>query len=225
MNNDLPPRPSSDHDTVVVLAGGDPPPAWVSGELPEKVFVIAADSGLHHASRLGLRVDVVIGDLDSVEAEVLTRHAEARIVSHSPQKDRTDLELALEAALSLDPTRVIVVGGSGGRLDHLLANAALLAAEKFAQVDMMWMAAGSAVHVVRAALEIHGSQGDTVSLLALGGQVSGVTTRGLQWALVDATLEFGTTWGVSNRMTGPVARVQVRQGMLLVVHTPIDLPG
>lgn len=220
-----PPPQIAGQNAVVVLAGGDPPPAWVSGELPEAVTVIAADSGLHHASRLGLAVDLIIGDLDSVETEALARFPNARIISHSPQKDRSDLELALEAAAGLDPPRVIVVGGSGGRLDHLLANAALLSAEKFAEVDLVWLAASSAVYVVRSALELHGSAGDIVSLLPAGGEVWGVTTRGLQWTLTDATLELGTTRGLSNRMKGPVARVQVRQGVLFVVHTPSDLSG
>lgn len=209
---------------VVVLAGGDPPPAWVAGELPENPYVIAADSGLSHARQLALSVHLLVGDLDSVTEADRRLHPEAQVVAYSPDKDKTDLELALEAAVALDPARVIVVGGSGGRLDHLLGNAALLAADKFADTDITWLGAGSTTHVVRAAAQIHGSAGDLVSLLPYGGPAIGVRTRGLRWALDEATLTPGTTWGISNRMTGPVAQVRVREGILLVVHTATDLP-
>lgn len=118
--------------TIVVVAGGDPvlpaERAWVPGD----AVVIAADSGLDHAHALGLRADVAVGDFDSVSPRALER-AEAdgtRLERHPAAKDATDLELALDAAAAHGPERIVVLGGHGGRVDHLLANAALLAADR-----------------------------------------------------------------------------------------------
>ncbi len=107
--------------TVVVLAGGDEGPGGL--RLPAADLVVAADSGAEVARRLGLRVDVLVGDLDSVRADTLSalRDADTEVVRHHRDKDATDLELALALATVGDPTRVVLVGGHGGRLDHALA--------------------------------------------------------------------------------------------------------
>ncbi len=210
-------------DAVVILAGGSPPPPWLAGELPTRVFVIAADSGLEHARRLGLGVNLVVGDLDSVSATTLAEYPDTPIQRHSPDKDQTDLDLALEAALEIEADQVIVLGGSGGRLDHLLANASLLTSDRFAALDLSWLTAEARVHVVRSVLVIHGSSGDLVSLIPYGGTAAGVSTVGLRWPLENHTLPSGTTRGISNKMTGPVARVNVTEGVLLAVHIPSDL--
>lgn len=210
-------------EAVVILAGGPAPPAWLAGELPARVFVIAADSGLENARRLGLDVNLLVGDLDSVTAATLADYPDIPVERHPPDKDQTDLDLALEAASGVEANQVIVVGGSGGRIDHLLANAALLTSHRFAALELSWLTAEGRAHVVRSVLVIHGSSGDLVSLIPYGGTVVGVSTAGLRWPLQDDTLPSGTTRGVSNEMTGPVARVNVTEGVLLAIHLPSDL--
>jgi thiamine pyrophosphokinase len=211
------------YEAVVILAGGAAPPAWLAGELPTRVFVIAADSGLEYARLLGLEVNLIVGDLDSVTPATLAEYSGTPIERHSPDKDQTDLELAIDAASTIDAGQVIVVGGSGGRVDHLLANAALITSERFAGLDISWLTAQARTHVVRSAITIHGSTGDLVSLIPYGGDAEGVSTTGLRWPLHDETLPSGTTRGISNEMTSPVARVTLTVGVLLVTHLPSDL--
>ncbi|MCU0273158.1 MAG: thiamine diphosphokinase, partial [Acidimicrobiales bacterium] len=103
--------------TVVVVAGGPTGPDGVT--VPAADVVVAADSGLHHALTLGLTVDVLIGDLDSVDPALVARAG--RVVQHPADKDATDLELALDEALRHAPDRVFVVASAGGRLDHAVA--------------------------------------------------------------------------------------------------------
>jgi thiamine pyrophosphokinase len=101
--------------------------------------VIAADSGLALAPILGCTVDLVVGDLDSVDPDQLAaaRAAGAEVERHPVDKDRTDLAIALDVAMSRSPDRITVVGGHGGRLDHLLANAALFAASAYADTRIV----------------------------------------------------------------------------------------
>ena len=112
-----------DLDAVVVASGEGP-----KLTLPRARNVVAADGGLLRARELGLAVDLVVGDLDSVTPEALAAAEDtgARIVRHPPAKDATDLELALDEALALGARRVLLVASASGRLDHLLGSLLLL---------------------------------------------------------------------------------------------------
>jgi thiamine pyrophosphokinase len=129
---------AGDQATVVVLAGGDPVDERLRRLLPSAATVIAADSGLEQAARLGLRVDIVVGDFDSVDADALAaaERSGATIERHPSEKDHTDLELALLVARRLGATRVVVAGGWGGRIDHELANLLLLGSSEYASLHL-----------------------------------------------------------------------------------------
>ena len=207
-------------DTVIVITGGDPVDVAHLPPLPEGALVVAADSGIDRAHDLGMRVDIAVGDFDSVTAGALER-AEldgATVQRHPEGKDATDLELALTAALEQAPRRIIVVGGHGGRLDHLLGNALLLASETYAAVELVAQMGPARVTVVRRRAELRGEPGDLTSLLAVHGAAEGVTTDGLLYPLHDESLEVGSTRGVSNELTDASATVIVRAGVLLAVQ-------
>ena len=207
---------------AVVVAGGDLVPPGATETVPPGAFIIAADSGLHSAQALGLGVDLVVGDFDSVDAAAVDRAvaAGAAMERHPADKDATDLELGLEAALARGLSPVLVIGGAGGdRIDHFLANALLLARPRYAPLRLRWRAGASTITPVHHHLDISGRPGDLVTLLAVGGPAEGVTTTGLRWPLGDGVLEPGSTRGVSNRMTGSAASVSLRGGTLVAVHT------
>ena len=203
-------------ETIVVFAGGDRPPASVLVGLPPESFVIAADSGFDHARRLGVKVDLLVGDLDSISAAGLGLAGE--IEQHPTDKNATDLAIALDAAARKGPSQVIVVGGSGGRIDHFLANAALFTASAYSELELTWLPGNAAVHVVRDRIELSGSPGDIVSLLPYGGPARGVTTVGLRWPLIGAELGPGTSLGVSNQMIESTATVELVDGVLLAIQ-------
>lgn len=206
--------------TVVAVAGGDPVPSHVAHVLPAGVDVIAADSGLTVALALGLTVDLVVGDLDSVEPRALARARAAgvEVERHPADKDRTDLALALDAAVARGADRIVVVGGHGGRLDHGLANALLLAAPAYADVDVVAHMGDATVHVVRSSATLSGTRGELVSLLPVHGPARGVTTHGLLYPLEDEDLPIGSSRGVSNEFAQPEVRVDVAAGVLLAVQ-------
>lgn len=209
-----------EHHRAIVLANGDP----VAGplDLPDDAIVVAADGGWSLAAALGLDVDVVIGDMDSIEAADLdqARLSGARVERHSPDKNLTDLALALDTAIESGAEEITVVGGSGGRLDHLLANALLLGAGRYDGVALRWLTGTEAVVPCTAArpVRIQGEPGDLVSLIPVGGIAQGVTTSGLRWALNGGGLAAGSTKGISNEMTAAEATVAIDDGTLLVVH-------
>jgi thiamine pyrophosphokinase len=201
---------------VVVVASGDGPDLT----LPAAGRVVAADGGLLRAQALGLDVDVVVGDLDSATPEAIAaaEAAGARIVRYPQAKDATDLELALDEAVALGGRRVLVVASAGGRLDHLLGSVLLLAAERYAALELDALVGDALVHVVRGERTMHGVPGELLTLIPLGGAATGVTTDGLEYPLRGETLAPGTTRGVSNVFLGTEARVTLERGVLLAIR-------
>jgi thiamine pyrophosphokinase len=208
---------------AIVFAGGDPVGPAVRALLPDDAYAIAADSGLHHATALGVRVDLVVGDLDSVDRDALDAAVAGGtlVEEHPAEKDATDLELALDAATRQGAGHVVVVGGAGGRVDHFLANVALLTSPRFAGVQIEMLLGTARVAVARGAegpVEIGGESGDLVTLLPFGGDARGITTKGLQYPLHGESLTVGTTRGVSNVVGEVPASVELDEGVLLVVQ-------
>ena len=202
-------------DVVVVASGAGP-----SVAVPGAPTVIAADGGLDRATALGLDVDVVIGDLDSVSAGALAaaEAAGARVVRHPEAKDATDLELALDEAVRIGARRVLVVASAEGRLDHLLGSLLLLGADAYAAIELDAIVGDALVHVVRGERALRGSPGELLSLIAVGGPATGVVTNGLDFPLAAETLHPGSSRGISNVFTGTEARVALDAGVLLAIR-------
>lgn len=214
----------SKESVVVVVAGGPAPAPEAALAVPVGVTVIAADGGLAHAWRLGLDVSVVVGDLDSASpGEVATAESkEIPVERHPREKDATDLELALDAALVRGPERILVVAGDGGRLDHLLSMLLLLGAETYADVQLDAWVGPARVHVVRGARALDGTRGELLTLVALHGPAAGVRTEGLVYPLAGETLEPGSSRGVSNVFAAERAAISVEHGVVLTVRPGSD---
>jgi len=185
-------------------------------------LIIAADGGALIALGLGLQPQTVIGDMDSLPPETrldLTERG-CQFVSRSPRKDETDTELAIQYALQAGAQEIVLLGATGDRLDHTLANVLLLGMPELECVPATIVAGNTQVWLLRGGyeLEFGGTAGDIVTLLPLGQDAVGVSTAGLEWALHDDTLRFGPARGVSNVMTATEARIRLREGRLLVVR-------
>jgi len=205
--------------TALVVCGGGPVLApWALPAAPD--VVIAADDGAREALRLGLAVDVVVGDMDSVPVSTLAQveRSGGRVMRHPVDKDATDLELALEEALTSQPARIVVAGGAGGRLDFVMANALALGHPRLAAVEVDAVFGVARLHVVRREREMDGTPGEVLSLLAVGGPASGVRTRGLRWTLDGQDLPAASGWGVSNEFAVADASVSIEAGVVLVVR-------
>jgi thiamine pyrophosphokinase len=181
--------------------------------------LIAADGGLHHLRRLGLVPDVLIGDLDSVEpgAAEAVRAAGGRVERFPVRKDKTDLELAVRLAGAEGAGDILIFGALGGRWDQTLANLLLLAHADFRLTRIRLVDGGQQIYLIQTMTRIEGHAGDTVSLISLQGDATGVTTDGLEYPLQDGTLAFGSTLGISNVLVGEQASVTVGDGLVACV--------
>ena len=215
----------ADRDPVLIFANGALDDiARARQLLDHATTVIAADGGLRHLLALGRRPDVLIGDLDSLPDGVSLGDAAGTVIRHPRDKNETDLELALLYAIERHPERpVLILGGFGGRVDHMLANILLLAHPRLLGRPIRFVNGRESAWLVSAAVppgetRITGRPGDIVSLLPLGGDARVAATSGLRWPLLDERLAFGPARGVSNEMTADVAIVRLGEGMVGCVH-------
>jgi len=207
---------------AVVVADGDPAPE--DADVAKRAdLVIAADGGARWLEGQGLRPHLVVGDLDSLDEPAVERlrGSGTRVTRHPAEKDASDTELALEAAVASGADRIVVLGAFGGsRIDHELANVLLLADPAFAGVDVRLQRGRTHLRAVEgpASLTIEVAAGGTVTLLPIRADALGVTTRGLSYGLSDGTLVMGRSRGLSNVVEEEPASVSLRAGSLLVIE-------
>ncbi|MCA1644748.1 MAG: thiamine diphosphokinase [Chloroflexi bacterium] len=188
-----------------------------------KPYIVAADRGAATALAFGYQPDVVIGDLDSIDAATLAEldRLGVSLEVHPRAKNATDGQLAVRRALQIHPTHLLLLGFLGGRrLDQALANVHLLVGLELPAVllderNECVLVRPRATHTWRT--EPH----EVVSLVPLSEDVGGVRTDGLRWPLRGEALHLGDTRGVSNEPNGDSASVSVEQGLLIVTrHFP-----
>lgn len=204
--------------TIVIVAHGDlENPEWIKSLLDSATAVIAADGGAWHLDRLGTRPGIIIGDLDSYPQEKI--HPDTKIIQHPPDKDETDLELALLYAVEHFDEDIRVIGAFGGRVDQMLANILLLSHPQILSRPVRLLSQYQTIWLATNTTSIEAEVGDTLSLIPLNGDVLVQSTTGLKWPLNNSTLTFGPARGISNVLTQPLATITVANGYLLCIHT------
>lgn len=204
-----------------VVLGGEPSYSeQVAERLLRADYCIAADSGAAYALSVGRTPDILVGDLDSLASELVDCCVEHGTTIHRfpSHKDETDGELALIAAQEAGYDEIELYCSGGGRLDHWLANL-FMAYEfftggmKITLVDDDYMG-----YYSDGFLEVTGQIGDTLSLIPLTPQVTGVTLEGLAYPLMEATLYMGVSRSVCNELTTERCVIRHAKGVLLALH-------
>lgn len=202
---------------VVIIAGGE---ITTSIRTASDHYVIAADSGYDHARAQSIHVDLLVGDLDSISEEGL-KHAEstgAGIDRFPEAKDKTDFELAMDAAISTGTGAIDIYGGESGSIGHLLGISTGLTARAGNQVDLRWFVGNTTVFPVQSnrILEISPRIGTRLTVVPIG-DAENVTISGVRWPLFQETLPRGTSRGLSNITTDTTCTVSLTDGALLVI--------
>jgi len=206
---------------AVIFANGDlPNPGAARLLIAPDDALIAADGGARHALKLGLIPSVILGDFDSlseVEVRIFTDMG-VHMLRYPTSKDETDLELALQHALNVGYSPILLLGALGGRLDQTLGNLALLSAPECIRAGARLDDGETEAFFIDEIGVVTGQPGDTVSLIPWGGTVDGITTDGLCYLLHQESLSPQRTRGISNEMLAETAKIYVKSGLLLCVH-------
>lgn len=211
---------------VLIVSGGSIVDAFVLDLLEKNSYetVIACDSGMEFFRRNGLYPDLILGDFDSTDkttVDYFKEQTEVRLEQFPAQKDWTDTELAVRRGLELEPEHIDLVGATGTRLDHVLGNLQLLALGLEAEVSIFLLDANNRIRLADRPLKLKKSEqyGDFISLIPYGGEVSGLTLKGMKYPLEGAILRQDVSLGISNEIVDDEALISFAKGKLYVMET------
>ena len=189
--------------------------------LMDEDLVIAADGGYDHLIQIGLRADVVIGDFDSVTSSEIWEDTICEKLTYPPEKDDTDMMLAIKLGLSRGFGQFNIYGGLGGRLDHTVANIQALSflAEHSAQ-GILHHPDYELTVIKNSSFTVAKDKTGYISVFSLSDTSENVTIKGLEYELEGATLTNSFPLGVSNAATGKKGIISVERGTLLITWNP-----
>jgi thiamine pyrophosphokinase len=187
----------------------------------EKDLVIAADGGFKHCRRWNLKPHIIVGDMDSVgvsDPSVLADET-TQIQRFPTQKDETDLQLAIHAAMDRLADEIIILGALGARWDMTFSNVLILTTPLLAGVDARILDGPNEFLCLHGpqTTRLSGEVGHLISVIPLAGSVSGATLAGTRYGLHRETLPMGTTRGISNCFEESMVEIAIESGHLLVV--------
>lgn len=183
-------------------------------EIHEHDLVLAADGGYDYALRLGVPIDLVIGDFDSIHSGTISEQQ----ISYPAEKDDTDLLLALKYGLQKEYRKFEIFGGLGGRFDHSLANLqALSFLNEHGAVGTLYGEHYRLTTIKDGSLTLPTQKNGYVSIFSLSDQSEGVTIQNLKYTVQDIILKRTFPIGVSNAFIGEPAFISVKSGTLAIL--------
>lgn len=209
---------------IIIIAGG-----IINGQLlldiksqTENSFIIGVDRGLEILEELGIIPDMIIGDFDSADAKLKEKYLGApNAIILNPIKDATDTHMAVLEALKLNPLSIIILGATGGRLDHMMGNFALMKLCLDEGIKCSIIDEQNRITIIDKQMIISKKEqfGKYVSLIPFSDEVTGITLTGFAYALSDATMIKADTIGISNEIIGEEGRISLKTGYLMVMET------
>jgi len=180
---------------------------------------IAADGGIVHAESLGLTVELWVGDFDSTPPEIESRYRAVPKSRFPAAKDKTDGDLAAEAAIARGASSLLFVGGLGGQADHAFAHLTLaVRLSTSGTAAMLTTGEEEAYPILPGSRPLDLPAGSRLSIVALA-DLSGLTLTGTQWPLRNAEVKLGETITLSNTVTGRV-EIALRTGYGIAIAYP-----
>lgn len=187
-------------------------------------FIVAVDSGLNLFYQAGIEPDIVVGDFDSVGADVLEFYREkehVEICMLDPEKDDTDTEYSIREAIRRGANKITLIGGTGTRIDHLLGNINLLGIGLEEEVSIELVDPHNRIRMVNQSIEITKKEqfGKYLSIVPHSDKVTGVTLEGVKYPLSNYTMGGYNSLGISNEIVDEVAKISFDEGILLVIES------
>ncbi|MGN6709995.1 thiamine diphosphokinase [Anaerocolumna jejuensis] len=210
---------------VLIVTGGEISLPFIKEYLTGRDFdkIIAVDKGLEAVQALSLKPDYIIGDFDSVSKEVISYYKTlegVQVAEYDPMKDATDTELAILAAMELQPEEIVILGATGTRADHMMSNVSLLYLPLRENIRTSLVDKHNKIYIINRDTVIYRNKlhGPYVSLLPFTEIVEGVTLKGFLYPLEDKTLTMGSSLCISNEVTEEKAEILIGAGILLVIE-------
>ncbi len=196
--------------------------------MAEDTIVLAVDKGLMISNELSIPINYLLGDFDSVPSHLLEKYKELNVerdtfqlLEYNPVKDATDTQIAVDLAIRLGVEEIIILGGTGTRLDHVLANIQILVSPLNENIKAYLVDEHNKIYLLKNNLTLYKNKlhGDYVSLLPLTDVVYGITLEGFKYPLNNKTYYLGDSIGVSNEVVKEEANILLDSGTLIVIES------
>lgn len=218
------------NNRVLIISGGSISANFIEDYLQQESFeyIIVADYGLLVADKLGLEVDYILGDFDSVPKEIIEKYRDKQkdnqsftIREFNPEKDYTDTQIAIEEAIALSPDEIVILGGTGTRLDHTLSNVQNLILALKKNIKCSLIDEHNKLYLIDKPRTVYKQDlfGSNISLLPLSPVVEKVTLLGFKYSLKEDDIHLGDSIGISNELVEDKARIIFEAGILIVVES------
>lgn len=185
--------------------------------------IIAVDKGLESLYLLKVLPNHIVGDFDSVNKNIINFYLDKNIQIHkyNPEKDYTDTDIAIKLAINLNSNNITILGATGTRIDHTLANIHILCSCLESQINCELIDSNNKIYLINSNKKIENkhSYGKYISLIPLTSTVNGVTLKGFKYPLQDYTLKIGESLGISNEIANDVATIELKEGILIVIES------
>lgn len=206
---------------VLILANGELYKSSTLAQIAKDAdLVVAADGGARHCTVLERLPDTLIGDLDSISGELLheLKNRKVEILQHPVRKNATDLELAIDHAITKGARQIYFAGMLGGRWDMSLSNIFLLASDKYKKTRFSILNKECILHILHPGKHSYATTiGQQVSLIPLKEDGQNITLTGFEYPLTHYTIPFGSSRGLSNVASHTTVQIQHSKGILLIL--------
>lgn len=199
----------------IIITGGEAPERkYIEHEIADSVFIIAADSGLETAVSYGYKPDLIVGDMDSIKnLKILNDFPRDCVRIFPKEKDETDTEIALRMMFEKNVDEVVLLGGGGGRLDHLLGIVSIFDREYYPAV---WYTAHDRIESIDGKKIFFGMKGKEVSFFPVGNELCRMKSSGLKWPLNEMKWVKGHA-GISNIVLTDPFKIEMESGRLIMI--------
>lgn len=210
---------------TLIISGGNVDSEFLNKTINNFSYdnIIAVDKGLESLYLLKILPNHIVGDFDSVNKDIINFYLDKNIQIHkyNPEKDYTDTDIAIKLAISLKSNNITILGATGTRIDHTLANIHILCSCLESQINCELIDPNNRIYLINSNKKIENkhSYGKYISLIPLTSTVNGVTLKGFKYPLKNYTLKIGESLGISNELSNDVATIELKQGILIVVES------
>jgi thiamine pyrophosphokinase len=184
-------------------------------------LIIGVDGGLKHLEKMAIQPTIMMGDFDSIESLEFYKKIfpKAEVQTFEIRKDYTDSELAVRKLIEMKAERAVLLGVTGSRLDHTLANISLLKVLYDAGVKGSIVNEDNVIHYTEDKLDLEAEIGTNMSILPMSDKVTGIYLDGFEYPLENATLVYGSTTGISNVFAKEEASIRIESGRIVVMQS------
>jgi thiamine pyrophosphokinase len=202
----------------ILLANGRPPEKSVIKYLYKKGydFLICADGGANSARKLKLSPNVIIGDLDSVEESVLEYYKNDALILRVKRQNDTDVEKGLKYAIKKGFDEVVLLGGTGDRLDHSYCNLGIVL-KFYEKIKVRLISEQSILSVYDNFIELNTVKNEVISIYGFDDRTK-ITTKGLKYKLNNESLPFGVRESTSNVAMGKRIDIGIKNGKVFLIR-------